>query len=241
MSARPPLNEIETWIFDLDNTLYPASCNLFAQIESRMAAFICAELSITVDEAHVLRRHYYQTHGTTLRGLMIEARVEPERFLDYVHAIDVTPVKPAPTLDAALGALPGRKLIFTNASTYHAARVLNRLGIARHFEDIFDIHAAEYLPKPDHSAYTRFVARFGVDAPRAAMVEDIAKNLIPAHALGMTTAWVAGGPDWARAESDALHIHHRVEDLTQWLSEVPTNKTAQREDTKITKESPEGT
>ena len=221
MSARPPLKEIETWIFDLDNTLYPASCNLFAQIEMRMEAFICAELATTVEEANALRRRYYQTHGSTLRGLMNEAAVEPRRFLEYVHAIDVTPVAPAPALDAALAALPGRKLIFTNADLYHAARVLDRLGIAAHFDDIFDIHAADYVPKPDHATYAYFVERFGIDARRAAMIEDIAKNLIPAHELGMTTAWVAGGPDWARAEPDAPHVHYVVEDLTEWLTRVP--------------------
>jgi putative hydrolase of the HAD superfamily len=221
MNARPPLHEIETWIFDLDNTLYPASCNLFAQIETRMEAFICAELATTLEEAYSLRRRYYQNHGSTLRGLMNEAGVEPRRFLEYVHAIDVTPVARAPALDAALAALPGRKLIFTNADLYHAARVLDRLGIAAHFDDIFDIHAADYQPKPDHATYARFVERFSIDAPRAAMVEDIAKNLIPAHELGMTTAWVAGGPDWTRAEPDAPHVHHVVDDLAKWLARVP--------------------
>lgn len=223
-----PLNEIETWVFDLDNTLYPVSCNLFAQIETRMAEFICAELAVEVEAAHALRRRYYQTHGTTLRGLMNEAGVDPKRFLDYVHAIDVTPVEAAPELDASLAALPGRKLIFTNADIYHAARVLDRLGIAHHFEDIFDIHAADYWPKPDQATYTRFVQRFGVDAPRAAMVEDIAKNLVPAHALGMTTAWVAGGPEWTRAEPDAPHVHHVVENLAEWLAKVPLDATSAR-------------
>src|SRR5581483_351027 len=187
VSARPPLHEIETWVFDLDNTLYPAKCNLFLEIETRMAEFICAELAITPEEAHALRRRYYQTHGTTLRGLMIEAGIEPRRFLDYVHAIDITPVEPAPALAAALAALPGRKLVFTNADTYHAARVLDRLGIAGHFEAIFDIHTADYLPKPDHATYARFIDRFSIVAARSAMVEDMAKNLLPAHRLGMTT------------------------------------------------------
>jgi len=221
MSARPPLHEIETWVFDLDNTLYPSSCNLFAEIETRMATFICAELAISEAEAHVLRRRYFQTHGTTLRGLMNEAGVDPKRFLDYVHAIDVTPVQAAPALGAALARLPGRKLIFTNADTYHAARVLERLGIADAFEGIFDIHAALYLPKPDRAAYGRFIAHFSVDPKRAVMVEDIAKNLVPAHALGMTTAWIPGGPEWTRAEPGAEHVHYVVDDLARWLAEVP--------------------
>jgi putative hydrolase of the HAD superfamily len=229
MSKGRPLDEIETWVFDLDNTLYPLSCNLFAQIETRMAEFICAELGVEVEAAHALRRRYYLAHGTTLRGLMNEAAVEPARFLEYVHAIDLSPVLPAPALDAALAALPGRKLIFTNGSTAHAERVLDRLGISHRFEAIFDIHAADYLPKPDHATYRRFVTRFGVDAMRAAMVEDIAKNLIPAHAMGMTTIWIAGGPEWTRAEPDAPHVHHVVEDLAEWLARVPLDAAKQHE------------
>ena len=224
MSARPargrPLHEIETWIFDLDNTLYPHSCNLFAEVEARMAAFMCAELGIDTPEAHALRRRYFMTYGTTLRGLMNENGIDPRRFLDYVHEIDVTPVQPAPELKAALAALGGRKLIFTNADIRHAERVLERLGIADAFEAVFDIHAAEYLPKPDHTVYASFVARFGIEPRGAAMVEDIAPNLVPAHALGMTTAWIPGGPDWTQAERDAPHIHHVVEDLAAWLADA---------------------
>ena len=224
MSTRPargrPLHEIETWIFDLDNTLYPHSCNLFAEVESRMAAFICGELGIDTEAAHALRRRYFMTYGTTLRGLMNENAIDPRRFLDYVHEIDVTPVQPAPELKAALAALDGRKLIFTNADIRHAQRVLERLGIADSFEAVFDIHQADYLPKPDHGVYARFVARFAIDPRGAAMVEDIAPNLVPAHALGMTTAWIPGGPQWTQAEPDAEHVHHVVEDLSAWLTDA---------------------
>jgi putative hydrolase of the HAD superfamily len=222
-----PLHEIETWIFDLDNTLYPHSCNLFAEVEARMAAFICAEFGIDTAAAHALRRRYFQTYGTTLRGLMNENGIDPRRFLDYVHEIDVTPVQPAPELKAALAALEGRKLVFTNADNRHAERVLERLGIADAFEAVFDIHAAEYLPKPTHSVYARFVARFAIEPRGAAMVEDIAPNLVPAHALGMTTAWIPGGPDWTRAEPDAPHVHHVVEDLAEWLADA-ARKPGQR-------------
>jgi len=213
-----PLHEIETWVFDLDNTLYPFSCNLFAEIETRMAAFICAELGIDTAAAHELRRHYFRTHGTTLRGLMNERAVDPRRFLDYVHEIDMSPVEPAPALAAALAALPGRKIVFTNADEQYAGRVLERLGIAAHFDGLFDIHAADYFPKPDRATYDRFIARFAIDPTSAVMVEDIARNLVPAHALGMTTAWIPGGPDWAKAEPGAPHVHHVVEDLALWLA-----------------------
>ena len=224
MTRGRPLPEIETWVFDLDNTLYPHSCNLFAEIETRMAAFICAELAIDTEAAHALRRHYFRTHGTTLRGLMNERGVDPRRFLDYVHAIDVTPVAAAPELRAALAALPGRKLVFTNADDRHAERVLERLGIADQFAGVFDIHAAEYLPKPDRGTYARFIERFAVEPAAAIMIEDIAQNLIPAHDLGMTTAWIPGGPDWTQAEPEAPHVHHVVTDLASWLATIP--KTA---------------
>jgi putative hydrolase of the HAD superfamily len=223
-----PLHEIETWIFDLDNTLYPHSCNLFLEIETRMAAFMCAEFGIDTAAAHAMRRHYFRTYGTTLRGLMNENGIDPHRFLDYVHAIDVTPVQPAPELKAALAALKGRKLVFTNADHRHAERVLERLGIADAFEGVFDIHAAEYLPKPDHGTYARFLQRFVVEPRGAAMVEDIAPNLVPAHALGMTTAWIPGGPDWTRAEPGAAHIHHVVEDLAAWLAQIPSSRPKPR-------------
>jgi putative hydrolase of the HAD superfamily len=223
-----PLHEIETWIFDLDNTLYPHSCNLFLEIETRMAAFMCAEFGIDTAAAHAMRRHYFRTYGTTLRGLMNENGIDPHRFLDYVHAIDVTPVQPAPELKAALAALTGRKLVFTNADHRHAERVLERLGIADAFEGVFDIHAAEYLPKPDHGTYARFLQRFVVEPRGAAMVEDIAPNLVPAHALGMTTAWIPGGPDWTRAEPGAAHIHHVVEDLAAWLAQIPSSRPKPR-------------
>jgi putative hydrolase of the HAD superfamily len=226
MKRGRPLREIETWVFDLDNTLYPHSCNLFAEVEARMAAFICAEAGVDAEAAHTLRRHYYQTHGSTLRGLMSERGVDPRRFLDYVHEIDMSRVAAAPALRAALAELPGRKLVFTNADHRYAKRVLDRLEIADQFEGLFDIHAADYLPKPDRATYARFLAQFAVEPTAAIMVEDIARNLVPAHELGMTTAWIPGGPEWTRAEPHAPHVHHVVTDLASWLAAVPKRASA---------------
>lgn len=214
------LHEIETWVFDLDNTLYPASIRLFDQIERRMAEFIRAEFQIDAAEAHELRRRYLQRHGTTLRGLMSDHGLAPQRFLDYVHAIDLSALVPAPDLSRALDALPGRKLVFTNADQGHAERVLDRLGLAAHFDGIFDVVAAEYRPKPDRVAYDLFLKRHDVDPRSAVMVEDQARNLLPAHHLGMTTAWISGGPHGAETDPDAIHIHHVVEDLAAWLAEI---------------------
>jgi putative hydrolase of the HAD superfamily len=214
-----PLAEIETWIFDLDNTLYPSRCNLFAEAEARMAAFIVHELglALTVEDAHALRRRFFLDHGTTLRGLMLEHGIEPKRFLDYVHDIDLSPVPPDPALVAAIAALPGRKLVFTNGTLDYAQRVIARIGLTGQFLAIHDIIACDYRPKPDPSGYDVLLARHGIAAETALMVEDMARNLVPAAALGMTTAWVRTPKDWAREGAGPEHIHHIIDDLAPWL------------------------
>ncbi len=213
------LEQIETWVFDLDNTLYPASCRLFAAIEQRMAAFIMAELNLDHDSAHALRRHFYTRHGTTLRGLMNEHGMEPTRFLDHVHDIDLSSVTEDAALDGALAKLPGRKLVFTNSTVRHAERVLARLGLGRHFAAIHDIVACAYRPKPDPAIYADFVRHHAIDPHRAAMVEDMAKNLPPAAALGMTTIWVKGGPH-PEDDGHRASIDHEIEALAPFLAEV---------------------
>ncbi|PWC43524.1 pyrimidine 5'-nucleotidase [Azospirillum sp. TSO22-1] len=224
-----PLSQIRVWIFDLDNTLYPASCNLFAQVDRRIGEFIARHFGIPHDEARAMQKRFFREHGTTLRGLMVEHDVDPEPFLDYVHAIDVTPVEPSPRLDKALERLPGRKVIYTNGSVTHAGNVTARLGIARHFDTVFGIVEAGYVPKPDPRPYATLVERHGIDPKRACMVEDIARNLAPAHAMGMTTVWVRSEADWARPDLGASgggvgtggHIDHVADDLIAWLEAVP--------------------
>ena len=213
-----PEDPAPVWIFDLDNTLYPAECNLFAQIDDRMGRFIATRFRLEPAEAKILQKRFFQNHGTTLRGLMLEHAVPPEEFLAYVHDIDLSPIGPAPDLDRALHSLPGRKLVFTNGSVEHAERVLNRLGIGRHFEAVFDIRAAGYRPKPDPEPYLRLVRRFGIEPRAATMVEDIARNLEPAAALGMTTVWVPNEREWSRAaDVTPDYIDHVAEDLVLWL------------------------
>ena len=211
-------DHVDTWVFDLDNTLYPSSCRLYLEVEQRMARYIMDELKLDLEGAHALRRRYFQEHGTTLRGLMNEYGIEPDRFLDYVHEIDVSAVQPAPALARALMALPGRKLVFTNGTRRHATRVLERLEIAGHFDAIHDIVAIEYRPKPNAAGYRALVDTYAIVPTRAAMIEDMARNLPPAAALGMTTIWLRGGP---HAEVDAAHagaIHHTFEDLPSFLA-----------------------
>lgn len=216
MNQTSALSQIDHWVFDLDNTLYPASCNLFSQIDWRMTGFISETLKLPPEEARALQKAMFRKYGYTLRGLMLEHGVPPTDFLDYVHDIDYAPVLACSRLKAALEALPGEKLIFTNGTVRHAERVLERLGLDG-FAGIFDIVAADYTPKPDPAPYDRFVKCHAVNPRRAAMVEDIARNLVPAAALGMTTVWVTGSPDWAKAGSEGDHIHHATDDLAGWL------------------------
>jgi putative hydrolase of the HAD superfamily len=223
VSPPTPLAEIDTWIFDLDNTLYPGTCKLYKEIEQRMGAFIMAELKLDHDGAHALRRRFLERHGTTLKGLMIEHGMAPERFLDYVHEIDLSSVEEDRALGSAIASLRGRKLIFTNGTKRHAERVLNRLGLGKHFGVIHDIVACDYTPKPEPIAYEGFVRRYDVAPRRAAMIEDMARNLPPAAALGMTTIWVKNGPHPENDGHDA-HIHYTVDHaaLAPFLAAIAT-------------------
>jgi putative hydrolase of the HAD superfamily len=217
---------IEDWIFDLDNTLYPASCRLFDQVDKRIGSYISTLLALDETEARRIQKQYFRDYGTTLRGLMTRHDVDPHDFLDYVHAIDRTPVLANPGLGAALDALPGRKFIFTNGSVAHAEAVLDRLGIGGRFEDVFDIVAADFEPKPREAPYRRLVERNGIAARRAAMIDDLPINLVPAAALGMTTVLVRTDSQWAQDAADGDHVHHVIDDLAEWLEILAGTLTA---------------
>lgn len=212
--------EIACWIFDLDNTLYPASCKLFEQVGCRMDLFIAQKLDMELEAAQVLRRYYYRNYGTTLSGLMQEHGISPNEFLDFVHQVDHS-LLPADTgLDQALTSLPGRKLVFTNGSRQHAEKVLLRLNVRPHFEEIFDIMDANYIPKPDLATYHRLIQRHGFLPEHAAMVEDLERNLRPAAALGMMTVLVEGEEADRPSDNDILdYIHYRTDNLPGWLRE----------------------
>ena len=211
---------IETWVFDLDNTLYPHHLNLWQQVDVRIRDYIVKFLDVTHDEAFRLQKDYYRRYGTTLRGLMVEHGMKPDDFLDFVHQIDHTPIEPNPALGSALKELAGRKLILTNGTRPHAEAVMRRLEVHEHFEDVFDIAAAGYVPKPEISAYRAMLARHGIDPTRAAMLDDMPRNLAPAAELGMTTIWVKTDVDWAQPEAETGFIHHTAENLADWLHEI---------------------
>ncbi len=214
------LQDIEDWIFDLDNTLYPASCNLFAQIDVRMKKFIAEFLSLELDEAFRIQKQYFREYGTTLRGMMTCHDMDPHDFLKFVHDIDVSPVPHSPDLSSVLERLPGRKFIFTNATTDHAERVMDQLGVGHHFDDIFDIHRTDFIPKPEPAIYDQIVELFSIKPEKTVMIEDISRNLEPAAALGMTTVWVKTSTKWGHVSNADEHVHHVTEDLTAWLEDV---------------------
>ncbi len=218
---------VKTWVFDLDNTLYPHHLNLWQQVDERIRDYIADYLKLPHEEAFRVQKDYYKRYGTTMRGLMTEHGMEPDDYLDFVHQIDHSPLTPNAALGAALEKLPGRKLILTNGTRKHAEAVMRRLAVHEHFEDVFDIVAAELEPKPSAQTYARFLGRHKVDPQRAAMFEDLARNLKEPHALGMTTVLVVpeGAREvlregWEMEGRDAPHVDHVTEDLAGFLERL---------------------
>ena len=222
---------VETWVFDLDNTLYPHHLNLWQQVDERSRDYISRYLKVTAEEAFRLQKDYYKRYGTSMRGLMTEHGMEPDDFLDFVHQIDHSPLTPNAALGAAIEVLPGRKLILTNGTRRHADAVLARLELAGHFDDVFDIVAAELEPKPSPQTYDRFLKAHNVDAARTAMFEDLARNLVVPHALGMTTVLVVPEhtrevfrEDWELEGREAPHVDHVTDDLVGFLEVVARSR-----------------
>jgi len=216
--------QVQTWVFDLDNTLYPHHLNLWQQVDGRIRDFVAGFLKCTQDEAFRLQKDYYKRYGSTMRGLMTEHGLNPDDFLEFVHEIDHSPLIPNPVLGAAIEGLPGRKLILTNGSRKHAEAVMRRLDVHHHFEDVFDVVAADFDPKPLPQVYDRFLARHGVDPAHAAMFEDLARNLEVPHALGMTTVLIVPEgtrevlrEEWELGGRNAKHVDHVTDNLAGFL------------------------
>lgn len=216
----PELHHIESWIFDLDNSLYPASANLFELIDIRMGAFIQQLLACDPTEARRVQKRHFHEHGTTLAGLMASHQIDPRGFLDFVHDIDLARISPDPAMARAINGLPGRKFVFTNGDAGYAARVLDKLGLADLWDGVHDIHAMNYLPKPNSASYRAMCDRWGIDPSRSLFVEDMARNLEPAKALGMTTVWVDNGSEQAGRDADPSFIDYRTHDIAAWLTGI---------------------
>lgn len=224
-------SDINSWIFDLDNTLYPAECNLFAQIDQRMGAYIAKLLDLDLVAARKVQKDYYYRYGTTLNGLMQDKKIDPHDYLDFVHDIDHSAVPELPLLRAELARLEGRKFIFTNGSTRHGERVAEKLGVLDLFDGIFDIAAADFTPKPNGAAYDRFLKRHAVTPGQAVMFEDLHHNLKAPHERGMTTVLVNSSYNDHPSQKErqgwtALpdYVHFETDDLTGFLGDVNNRK-----------------
>jgi putative hydrolase of the HAD superfamily len=216
---------VDTWVFDLDNTLYPHDAQVWPQVNERITRYVMHLFGLDGLSAQALQKYFYHRYGTTLRGLMAEWKIDPYDFLDFAHDIDHSSIALNPDLGRAIEGLPGRKLILTNGSRRHAENVARKLGILDHFEDVFDIAASDFVPKPERSAYEKFLDRHGVDPTRSALFEDIAKNLVVPHDLGMATVLVVPrtiDPFRESTEQEAVkapHIDHITNDLAGFLSQ----------------------
>ncbi len=204
-------SHVETWVFDLDNTLYPPAMRLFDQIEVRMTAWVMEAVGVDHAEADRLRHDYWRRYGTTLAGLMQEHGVDPGPYLTHVHDIDFGVLSPDPDLAACIADLPGRRIVYTNGSEPYARRVIEARGLEGLFDAVYGVEHAGFRPKPERAAFETVFAADGLDPARAAMFEDDPRNLAAPHEMGMRTVHVA--PDPAPAD----HIHHHTDDLAAFL------------------------
>lgn len=205
---------VTSWVFDLDNTLYPPQFRLFDQIEVRMTAYVMNALGVGKTEADRLRQHYWDSYGTTLAGLMREHDIDPAPYLTDVHDIDFTVLPADPQLAAGIRALPGRRIVYTNASAPYAHRVLEARGLSGLFDAVYGVEHAGFRPKPERAAFESIFSQDGIDPTTAAMFEDDPRNLAAPHQMGMQTIHVAPKP------LKSLHIHHHTDDLAAFLAKL---------------------
>jgi putative hydrolase of the HAD superfamily len=216
----PRLAHIRDWIFDLDNCLYPASTGLFALIDERMSAYIQRLLDCDAVEAKRVQKAHFHEHGTTLAGLMKDHAIDPTDFLEDVHDIPLDKVQCDERLGRQLPRLPGRRFVFTNGDAPYARRVLERIGVHGHFDELHDIHASSYRPKPDPYGYELLCERFGIDPSFALLADDMVQNLAPAKTLGMTTVWVDNGSERGNHGYDEAVVDFRVANIGEWLEQI---------------------
>ena len=215
-------NQVKTWIFDLDNTLYSADSGIFQQVHELMGKFVSNQLNIDIDKAKKIQKNYYKQHGTTLRGMMDNHGVDPDHFLAEVHRLDYSIVGPNKELNIELKKLEGRKIIYTNANMQHTIDVLERIELSNFFDDIYDIKMANYIPKPEMAPYEQLIKQFNIDAKSAAMFDDIAKNLVPAKKVGFKSVWIDAGYENFSDDIKASksYLDHETTNITKFLENV---------------------
>jgi putative hydrolase of the HAD superfamily len=235
MSDQPNLSHVSQWVFDLDDTLYPAETAIMCQVEVRMTEYVARLLELTFEDAYQLQKQYLHKYGTTLNGLMANHNVDARDFLDFVHDIDTSVIEPDQRLASLISSLPGRRLVYTNGSLGHAENILHHLGLTDSFHDIFDVEASGFTPKPHREGFDRFTQHFALPISESAMFEDSLRNLKTAHGLGFTTVLVRakGGSvhDRGEAAPDNLdHVHFDTDCLKGFLETVRTAETPGSDD-----------
>ena len=220
------VKQINTWIFDLDNTLYSADSGIFQQVHELMGKFVSSHLNIDVADAKIIQKKYYKQHGTTLRGMMDNHGVDPDHFLAEVHKLDYSIVGPNLKLNEELKKLNGRKIIYTNANMQHAINVLEKIELSNFFDEIYDIKMANYIPKPELTPYEQMINQFDINVKSAAMFDDIAKNLVPAKNVGFTSVWIDAGYENFSDDIQASkkYLDHETTNITKFLEDVNKGK-----------------
>ncbi len=214
------LANIKFWLFDLDNTLYDGATKVFDQVDKKMSQFISKKLNVSIDEARKIQKNYFQEYNTTLNGMIKNHKIDADEFLEFVHDVDLSFLDKDKELEDEIKKLNGKKIIFTNGSRTHALNVTKRIGIDKLFDGIFDIRDCEFIPKPSKEPYKKLVECYKIEPQYCIFFEDIARNLRPAHELGMKTVWIKNNEPWAAKYSDSDFINYKTDNLAKFLKEI---------------------
>ena len=214
------LAEIKYWIFDLDNTLYSGDTKVFDQVDKKMSKFISEKLNVSLEEAKKIQKNYFHEYNTTLNGMIKNHEIDADEFLEFVHDVNLDFLKADKLLEQEITNLKGKKFIFTNGSKAHAANVTKRIGIEKLFDGVFDIVESDFIPKPSIEPYKKIIEKYKIEPQYSIFIEDIARNLKPAHELGMKTVWIKNDEPWAAKFSDSDFINYKTDNLAKFLKEI---------------------
>ena len=214
------LTNIKYWIFDLDNTLYSGDTKVFDQVDKKMSKFISDKLKVSIEEAKKIQKNYFHEYNTTLNGMIKNHEIDADEFLEFVHDVNLDFLKADKSLEEEISNLKGKKFIFTNGSKAHAANVTKRIGIEQLFDGVFDIVESNFIPKPSIEPYKKILEKYKIEPQYSIFIEDIARNLKPAHELGMKTVWIKNNEPWAAKYSDSEFINYKTDNLAKFLKEI---------------------
>ena len=214
------LSKIKFWLFDLDNTLYDGATKVFDQVDKKMSKFISEKLNVSIEEARKIQKNYFHEYNTTLNGMIKNHKIDADEFLEFVHDVDLSFLKKDEFLESEITKLIGKKIIFTNGSKAHATNVTKRIGIDNLFDGVFDIVESDFIPKPSIEPYKKIIENYKIEPQYCIFFEDIARNLKPAHELGMKTVWIKNDEPWAAKFSDSDFINYKTDNLAKFLKEI---------------------